>query len=199
MNSIFNNKQTSIYMKSFIAKHIKITFLTSILLLLAFFESAVCQTKKPTTSDLYKNIENVRKVFTGNDSLELHPFEMFSILTFKAINTCAMGGEYSILIMESEKYGTSFYFDGLNNDFKHDNNEIDCDWKGKKATIFLKTIQDTLKRDIYKNEKYKVIFSYWNDSEVSRTNIPTENNSGYYIVDIIPLTSLFERQKEFDY
>lgn len=196
MNSIFNNKQTSIYMKSFIAKHIKITFLTSILLLLAFFESAVCQTKKPTTSDLYKNIENVRKIFTGNDSLNLYPFEMFSIMTFKNIETCGMS---SNLIMESEKYNTTIYFDRILNNFTYDDNVIECDWRGKKATIFLKTIRDTLKRDVYKNEKYKVIFSYSNDSEVLRTNVPTEYNSGFYIVDIIPLTSLFERQKKFDY
>lgn len=183
-------------MKTFIGKHIKRTIFISTLLLLAFFKPVFCQTKKPTTSDLYKNIENIRKVFTGNDSLKLYPFEMFSIMTFKNIAICGMN---SSIIMESEKYNTIFSFDEVLNEFKYDDAVIECDWRGKKATIFLKTIRDTLKRDVYKTEKYKVIFSYSNDSEVLRTNVPTEYNSGFYIVDIIPLTSLFERQKEREY
>jgi hypothetical protein len=182
-------------MKSFIDKYIKITFLTSTLFLLAFFKPAVCQTKKPTTSDIFKNIENIREVFTGNDSLKLYPFEMFSIMTFKNIAICGM---HSSMIMESEKYNTTFSFDEVLNEFKYDDIMNECDWHGKKATIFLKTIQDPLKRDLYRNEKYKVIFSYWNDSEVLRTNVGTEYKSGFYIVDIIPLTSLFERQKEYN-
>lgn len=183
-------------MRSFVPKHIGITLFSFTLFLFAASNSVFCQTKKPTSADLYKNIENIRNVFTGNDSLKLYPFEMFSIMTFKNIAICGM---HSSIIMESEKYNTIFSFDEVLNEFKYDDTVNECDWRGKKATVFLKTIRDTLKRDVYKNEKYKVIFSYSNDSEVLRTNVPTEYNSGFYIVDIIPLTSLFERQKEFEY
>jgi hypothetical protein len=154
------------------------------------------QIKKPISADLFKNIEKDRTIFTGNDSVNLYPFELFSIMTFKDIQICGMWNE---LIFESEKYNMTFYLHQAINKFSFEGADNDCTWKGKKATVSLKTYSTTLIRDIYKNEKYKVIFAYYNDSEIHRAKAATEYISGYYIVDIVPLTRIFERQKDFEY
>jgi len=167
-------------------------FLASI----GFSITTIGQTKKLTNADLFKNIEKEKTIFTGNDSVFLYPFELFSIMAFKDIQFCGMGNE---LIFESEKHNMTFYFHEAINKFSFESADNDCTWKGKKATVSLKTHLNTLNRDIYKNEKYKVIFAYYNDSEIHRANAATEYTSGYYIVDIVPLTKIFERQKELIY
>ena len=62
--------------------------------------------------------------------------------------------------------------------------------------VTLKCLEDDyLLRVLQKKSKYKVIYCYTHDSELSRKPVPTESNSGYYIVDVIELFEQFEREK----
>jgi len=50
-----------------------------------------------------------------------------------------------------------------------------------------------LNRELIPGNRYKIIYAYFNDSESLRSLKYTTNNSGYYIVDLVPDSLQFSR------
>jgi hypothetical protein len=145
-------------------------------------------------SNNLKNIEKGRMIFTGKDSLFLFPYEIFGIMTIEEINKV---GLYGTITLKDELSNTTVEFPDFLNNYAFDDKFKDEHWVGRKVTFNLKTIENDLIREIMRDEKYKVIFSYHSDSEVLRTNIPTEYHSGYYIVDIVGINDKFQREIQY--
>lgn len=164
--------------------------------------NCVSKTKNNTTTknksadsvckiEIYNDIERHRIIYEGKDSLVLWPFELFSVMKLKQVS---IPGLYGSLEFEMDNGDSTIVFIDVLNKYTYDGGFKDDLWTGKKVILELKTIEGILKREIIKGEKYKVIYAYSNDSEVLRTNIPTEHACGFYIVDIIKLNEKFQRQ-----
>lgn len=171
--------------------HIKICFI--FLLVKITFISCV-DGQQNITDNIFKDIHKQRTVYTGNDSINLYEFEIFSLLKFDGISM----GMDEYLDFKDEKSKMEFSFSSNMNkytseDYYDDKSRL----KGKKVTLKFEADNKVLVREIIQGETYKVIFNYLNDNTVARTNIITELNAGYVIVDIIPTNEKFMRQIPF--
>ena len=138
--------------------------------------------------DFLKDIDTSRVVYTGEDSLMLFPFEMFSNMSYDSTDL----GLYQFLIFHDIKTKREFYFGSHINDFEFYGSGYDV------LTLKLKTLNGEVVREIKKGETYKVIFSYQTDNEMTRDEVPGTDafSSGYQIVDIKPKGSKFYRQNQ---
>ena len=145
------------------------------------------------TKNRFQNFNEIRTLLINNKPLILDPFEMFDIMTFEKVGS-GLNGYLMFTIPET---GEEFYFNDMHNQFSYNgdfNNQYL--WTGNQAKVTLKCLEDDyLLRVLQKKSKYKVIYCYTHDSELSRKPVPTESNSGYYIVDVIELFEQFEREK----
>lgn len=168
------------------------------IILLTFLFLASCgkgEIQKQKVNE-FENFNEYRKVYTGIDSLQLKPFEMFKIMKFSKDEMASMETEtnqYSFndvasgfyFLVENGFYGK--FSDGKNSSslkleyYNGSNN-------GRRTYLNRKLI--------YGNE-YKVIFSYRMNELQNRFPVATEMfDSGYYIIDILPMNEKFPRQNE---
>lgn len=153
-------------------------------------------TKKHNESNPYRNIEKYRTIYVEGDSLLLHPFEAYREMKFEGVQ-CGLffylgfsDGRPDTQVLFSDNF-TPFSYDGEFGD--------NLSWEGSTATIHLASLNDTLNKILVKGQTYKLIYSYKQDDAVLRSNVPTENVSGYYIIDITLPGQKFERQKPYQY
>lgn len=151
-------------------------------------------TQKRNNSNPHENIDKHRRIYVEGDSLILHPFEIYREMKFDGV-LCGLlfyldfsGNTPNSKVTFNDTF-TSFSYDG---DF-----DERLSWTGTNAEITLVSLNDTLRRRIVKNHTYKVIYSYEQDDAVLRSNVPTDNVSGYYVIDIVPVGQKFERQKKY--
>lgn len=161
---------------------------------LTFFKASIKETYDSTNKRLL-NIDKSRTIYINNKPLKLNPFEMFDIMTFKEISPPGLNILLTFTISET---GELFYFDDFLNQFTYNGGyNNDYKWTGNEAIVTLgKEVENALVRRLLKNKKYKVIYCYYNDSELWRAPFPTEATDGYYIVDIIEMDDQFEREKQ---
>jgi len=155
------------------------------------------KTKEYTpTKNRFENFDQFRTLIVNNKPLTLDPFEMFDIMHFVKVGT----GYDNYLMFALPETGEEFYFNAMHNQFTYNGDfNSDYEWTGNRATVILECATgENLVRILQKNKKYKVIYDYNNDSELSRKPYPTESNHGYYIVDVIELDEEFEREKPQD-
>lgn len=173
-----------------------ITAIVSILLLSA----CSVNVSKDISQNEFSNINEYRKVSTGLDSLTLKPFELFKIMKFETIEK---ENDTHILLKEVDgNFRMRLRKDELNKFvYKGDfNRESNFKWSGNEATFYLKYYAEnfkirTLKREVLKGEDYKVIYGYRINELQNRSTIGTEPfNSGFYIIDILPMNKKFPRQ-----
>lgn len=129
------------------------------------------------------NINTFRKVEKHGYTIDLKPFELFDVVTFKGV---AMG-MFSSLVFEN-KDGDEIH---INNTYFEENN--------KGVSIPLQRVNYVDIAKLLEGEDYKMIYAYWHDDAVSRDNLPTESGSGYFIIDIVPLDEDFLRDTPYDY
>ena len=165
----------------------------SLLSFSGLFSQAITKTYVPT-KNRFQNFNELRTILINNKPLRLDPFEMFDIMTFEEVGS----GLNGYLLFTIEETGEEFYFNDIHNQFTYNgdfNNQ--SLWTGNLATVTLKCLEDdNLIRVLQKESKYKVIYCYTHDSELSRKPFPTESNSGYYIIDVIEMFDQFEREKQ---
>ena len=140
----------------------------------------------------FQNIQESRTLLINNKPLELYPFELFDIMTFKDVT----GGLYDYMFFSIPETGEEYYFikyenTKINGSFDHEGK-----WTGNEAKITLECYDGNLVRTIKKGHKYKVIYGYYSDEKMNRKPYGTETYAGYYIVDIIEMYDLFEREKQ---
>lgn len=161
--------------------------------------NANCTTKKEPLN-VFENIEKYRTVWTGNDSIQLNPFEILVQLKFKDYEFGGLNDrEYlkfesqdsladynSIILFEEETITKKM-------DFKNGK------WIGKSLILRLTSSKD-IHRELIKNKTYNAILAYKSDNTIARSNEPTDAFLlGYYIVDIVVPGHKFQRQIPFNY
>lgn len=164
------------------------------------------ETQTSHCANVFDGMERARVVHTGEDSLFLNPFELFSLMTFKGLSF----GVETYIDMKPKGVDTLLLFSDTHTNFRYDNIfDEKMKWSGDEIQVNLPTVEGNrfgpdslrhyLRRSVFVGKEYKVIFSYRNDDDVTRTNIPTEMLGGYYIIDILEPGMKFERQKDFNY
>lgn len=180
--------------------------------MILLLENCYSQSKiiKYNMSRRYCDINNLREVVSKKDTVYLWPFELYDTVLFKDVFFSSLGDDQIYIDLKgaiiSGDYKTDKgLFGSFVNNFEINKNEIfyssesnsGYKWAGSIIKIKLETIDGILVREIRKGQKYKIIYCFKSDSDTHRTNIPTEHNDGYYIVDIISLNEKFLRQIPF--
>jgi hypothetical protein len=141
---------------------------------------------------IFDNIQNERNIYTGKDSIRIMPFEMFAIMTFENI-----AGYLHPLIFKIENADHIFEFLGNRNEYKINHSILDDNANCLECivTLELETRGQILKRKLVKGKKYQVIFSFSSDSRFLRDIHASEDDSTYYIVDIVEVNEKFTSKR----
>lgn len=172
------------------------------LILIAFtlFIFSACKEQNNIESS-YSYINNDRVVYYNGDSTILNPFEQFNIVRFEKFDTEGMGQWLVFRVLDTlqtisvngnkKSTRTIDEISIRENNLPPDATEI---------VIKLKTDNGistgVLTRRLENNKTYKIIYSYFSDSEFHRLDPPSDSyQDGYYIVDIVESDKKFEREK----
>ncbi len=147
-------------------------------------------------NNMFCDIHKERIIWIDKDSIVLHPFEMYGIMRFGTIDY-GLTETLQFTLNENEHFS-------FENAFK---DRTIYDQEGNRKSIFnielalpSYAISDSIKRQLFKGVLYKVIFSY---ESVAMGRIHSdwggEDDSHYFIVDLVPIGSKFERQIPFQY
>ena len=148
-------------------------------------------------NEIFKNVHERRIIIEETDSLILHPFEMFAKMRFDSIDYFAMNGPILLFtILENNEVFSlqEGRGDTLTDLTKRDKNGDKISNYRIQLNLLSSGIRE-IKRELIGGNLYKVIFSYECKSPARRPG-PWEGEDGsyYYIVDIAPYGSKFERQ-----
>jgi hypothetical protein len=146
-------------------------------------------------SDRFKDIDQERTIIVNGKNLTLKPFEVFDIMTFEGVSHGM--SDYMTFIRDSND--DLIDFSSSENTFTYSNDSIEEEIK--EVTIKLELEENNyLIRKAIKNRQYKIIYAYKSASKVHR-NRPEgiDYQEGYYIVDILDISGIFEREKDSEY
>jgi len=137
-----------------------------------------------SASSFYK-INEIRTKITQNDTFKVWPYEFYANYTFQGLkNLSTINLEFTYEDTDSLVY------------FSDDRNEFG-ELHKKGENFILLRLQNSegeyLNRELIPGNRYKIIYAYFNDSESLRSLKYTTNNSGYYIVDLVPDSLQFSR------
>ena len=118
---------------------------------------------KPT-KNRFQNIQESRILLINNKPLELYPFELFDIMTFKDVT----GGLYDYMFFSIPETGDEYYFIQYDNTKINGSFDGEGKWTGNEAKIILECYDGNLVRTIKKGNKYKVIYGYNSDEMMNR-------------------------------
>ena len=165
------------------------------------------QDEKSESSLSFLNQERI--IYYENDSVLVHPFELFNVVKFKSIEN-EMHLDLVFDIIDSiQKTKINLYSSNVEyKNIKSTDTTIyifgdrllakgEVSINNYSATVKLKTDEGYITRKIVIGT-YKVIYGYFSDSEFHRIDPASDAYAdGYYIVDIVPINNntKFEREK----
>ena len=166
-----------------------------------------CQFKNSNMSDneyapVFSVLNQERTYYLqNNDSVRVHPFQLFNIVEFKDIEN----GMFESLIFSVQdsiqdckvSFQRNFYKNSSDN-LSFSNESFKNFDNNNSIKVRLKTRNGDLIRTFRKNQKYKILYYYDIDSTVYRTNYGTDDFiEGMQIIDIVPLTEKFKKDENF--
>lgn len=151
---------------------------------------------KNLRSRLYEN----KTIWSGEDSIELYPFEFYTIGIFEGRIDLGMGYPIQFKLTEKNSVDKEIYFDFENIKSRSPKAIEKID---KQGIPFLEynfidlSFDNGLIRRLEKGKTYKIIYSYKRDDAIGRvSNFNGCILQGDIIIDIVPFGSKFERQKK---